>query len=187
MSPPRDDITGLLNTTTGTPGSADDLWAAVYPELRRRARGLFRNERSNHTLSATGVVNEAFLRLAQLEPREWKNRAQFYAVASHIMRQVLVDHARRHAAIKRGGGGPRQPLDEEVFPSVGDDPEGFRIAEEALERLAERQERPALVVALRVFGGLTVPEVARELGVSDRTVKVDWMLARAQLRSLLVA
>lgn len=186
MCPSRDDITSLLNTPPEVdPGAADALWEAVYPELRNRARGMFRHERRDHTLSATGVVNEAYLRLAQHGPREWKNRSQFYAVASGIMRQVLVDHARRRAAAKRGGGAAKQALDEELFPAIGDDPEGFRIAEEALERLAQRQERAALVVALRVFGGLTVPEVAQELAISERTVKVDWLLARARLRSLL--
>lgn len=186
MPPPPEEITRLLNTseTVGT-AAADRLWAAVYPELRRRASAMFRRERGDHTLSATGVVNEAYLRLATHEPKEWKNRSQFYAVASEIMRQVLIDHARKRAAAKRGGGLTRQSLDEELFPSTHDDAEGLRIAEQALEIVASKHPRAALVVAMRVFGGLTVEEVARELDVSPRTVKADWLLASMRLRILL--
>lgn len=188
MSDRRGDITELLNTRDLQDGSrADRLWRLVYPELRRRAKVLFKGERADHTLSATAVVNETYLRLATHEPSEWQDRSHFYAVASGIMRHVLVDHARQRTARKRGGGAARESLDESVFPAVGADEEGFRAAEEALERLAEKQERAALVVAMRVFGGLTVEEVASELGVSERTVKADWMVARSRLQRLLGA
>ena len=185
--PPRE-ITQLLNTSDAvSAGAADRLWSAVYPELRRRAGAMFRDERSGHTLSATGVVNEAYLRLATHEPKEWKNRSHFYAVASEIMRQVLIDHARKRAAAKRGGGATRQPLEEELFPSMQADAEGLRAAEQALEMLASRNSRAALVVAMRVFGGLTVAEVARELDVSPRTVKADWLVAKMRLGIVLGA
>jgi RNA polymerase sigma factor (TIGR02999 family) len=186
VSRQREDITRLLNTVPDDePGAADLLWEAVYPELRARAGRIFSHERQDHTLSATGVLNEAYLRLAHLGPREWKDRTHFYATASGIMRQVLVDHARTRLAAKRGGGAPTVPLEEEMFPAVGADLEGIRAAEEALEWLALRHERAALVVALRVFGGLTVDEVAEEVGVSARTVKADWLVARGRLRPLL--
>jgi RNA polymerase sigma factor (TIGR02999 family) len=180
------EITQLLNTKDLAGGSqADRLWTLVYPELRRRARNLFRGERRDHTLSATAVINEAFMRLATQEPGEWKDRSHFYAVASGIMRHVLIDHARHRSAEKRGGGAIRQSLDESVFPALENSDEGYRAAEEALEKLAEGSERAALVVAMRVFGGLTVEEVASELGVSPRTVKGDWVVARARLAKLL--
>jgi len=180
------EITQLLNTRQMTGGSqADRLWELVYPELRRRAKNLFRGERDSHTLSATAVVNEAFVRLATREPGEWKDRSHFYAVASGIMRHVLIDHARSRTADKRGGGALRQTLDEAVFPALEASDDGYRAAEEALERLAEHNERAALVVAMRVFGGLTVEEVAAELGVAPRTVKGDWVVARAKLARLL--
>ena len=178
------EITQLLNTPDERV-AADRLWAAVYPELRRRAGAMFRHERPGHTLSATGVVNETYLRLATHEPKEWKNRSQFYAVASQIMRQVLIDHARKRGAAKRGGGVTSQPLEEEIFPSMRDDAEGLRIAEQALEIVASKHSRAALVVAMRVFGGLTVEEIAEELEVSPRTVKADWLVAKMRLRIVL--
>ena len=101
------------------------------------------------------------------------------------MRNVLIDHARARSAAKRGGGAVRQSLDENVFPSQSADDEGYRAAQEALEQLAEKHERAALVVALRVFGGLTVAEVAKELEISERTAKSDFMIAKVRLRELL--
>ena len=183
------EITELLNKAPEAPEDSsmtgERLWDLVYPELKRRADALFRRERASHTLSPTAVVNEAFVRLANQEPREWKDRSHFYAVSSGIMRNVLIDHARQHLAAKRGGGAARTSLDENVFPATPADEEGLQAAQEALDRLAERHERAALVVALRVFGGLTVSEVAREIAVSERTVKADWMIARVRLRDLL--
>jgi len=184
--PDEGEITSLLHRSSKEETtSADRLWELVYPELRRRARNLFRGERSDHTLSPTGVVNEAFLRIATQKPVEWKDRSHFYAVASGVMRHVLIDHARARSAGKRGGGAIREVLDENVFPALTDDDEGFRAAAEALEGLAETNDRAALVVSLRVFGGLTVEEAADEIGVSPRTIKTDWNVARVRLRALL--
>lgn len=179
------EITELLNTPDGQAITADRLWELVYPELRRRAGSICRNERGDHTLSATAVVNETYVRLSSRAPHEWEDRSHFYAVASNIMRRVLIDYARARAAGKRGGGARKEPLDEALFPAIGDDERGFQAAEEALEQLAAEHERAALVVSLRVFGGLTMPEIAREVGVSERTVKNDWALARDELRPLL--
>jgi RNA polymerase sigma factor (TIGR02999 family) len=183
------EITELLNDPSGSKGkppiSADRLWELVYPELRKRAEALFRKERAGQTLSATAVVNEAYVRLASSSPREWKDRSHFYAVSSGIMRNVLIDHARAKIAAKRGGGAVRQTLDESLFPATQADETGFQAAREALERLARTHERAALGVALRVFGGLTVREIASELGVSERTAKADFMIARVKLRGLL--
>jgi len=179
------EITSLLRGAADDSTMADALWQRVYPELRKRAARLVRGERSDHTLSATAVVNEAFVRLSSRMANDWEDRSHFYAVASGIMRHVLIDHARGHRASKRGGGATKQELDESVFPSLNDDDEGFRVAEEALERLAAEHERAALVVALKVFGGLTIPEIAREVKVAERTVKNDWALARDRLGTFL--
>jgi len=180
-----DEITDLLNRAETTLRPADELWERVYPELRRRAQNLFKGERSEHTLSATAVVNEVYLRLATSRAREWQDRSHFYAVASGIMRHVLVDHARARLAGKRGGGGYKESLDESVFPSLTGDEEGYQVAKDALDRLADENERAALVVAMRAFGGLTVAEVADELGISERTVKSDWVAARVRLKNIL--
>jgi RNA polymerase sigma factor (TIGR02999 family) len=179
------EITGLLRVARDDTRMADELWELVYPELRRRAGGLIRNERSDHTLSATAVVNEAFVRLSTRMAHEWEDRSHFYNVASGIMRHVLIDHARSHRAEKRGGGAAKQELDESLFPAVQADTEGFRVAERALEIFAGEHERAALVVTLKVFGGLTIPEIAREVKVAERTVKNDWALARERLGEIL--
>jgi RNA polymerase sigma factor (TIGR02999 family) len=179
------EITGLLNAPGGQAMTGERLWELVYPELRRRARAIFRGERSDHTLSATAVVNETYVRLSSQEPHEWEDRSHFYAVAANIMRHVLIDHARARAAGKRGGGARKQPLDESIFPDVSNEEEGLVAAAEALERLAQEHERAALVVTLRVFGGLGIPDIAREIGVSERTVKSDWRLAHERLVELL--
>jgi RNA polymerase sigma-70 factor (ECF subfamily) len=185
------DITELLNRASSQErgasegGGADRLWELVYPELRRRAGAIFHGERDGHTLSATAVVNETFVRLSSRKPHEWEDRSHFYAVAAGIMRHVLIDHARARAADKRGGGARKEPLDEAVFPAMQADEEGLAAAGEALELLAEEHERAALVVALHVFGGLTFREISDELAVSERTVKNDWALAKDELQRLL--
>jgi RNA polymerase sigma factor (TIGR02999 family) len=176
------EITELLRGgVDGEAPGADRLWALVYPELRARAGALCRGERPDHTLGATAVVNETYVRLATRPADAWRDRSHFYATASAIMRHVLIDHARARVAGKRGGGARRQSLDETVFPSLHDDEAGFAAAREALDALASRHDRAATVVALRVFGGLAFGEIARELGVSERTAKSDWSLGRERL------
>ncbi len=181
------DITGLLRVAGHDSNMADQLWERVYPELRKRAAYLVRNERDDHTLSATAVVNEAFVRLSSRMAHEWEDRSHFYNVASGIMRHVLIDHARGRLAEKRGGGARKQELDESVFPSVSADEDGLRVAEDALEILAREHDRAALVVTLKVFGGLTIAEIAQEVKVAERTVKNDWALARERLGAILTA
>ncbi len=183
--PEEDEITLLLNYAEQSDKPADHLWELVYPELRRRARGLFKGERRDHTLSATAVINEVFVRLATASAREWQDRRHFYAAASGIMRHVLIDHARAKTAEKRGGDSVRETLDEAVFPAVAASDTGYAEARDALDQLAVGNDRAATVVALRVFGGLTVEEIAEELSVSPRTVKSDWVTARVRLKDIL--
>ena len=131
------------------------------------------------------AAGETYVRLSTRAPHEWEDRTHFYAVAASIMRHVLIDHARARAASKRGGGARKFSLEESLFPAVENDEAGFHAAEQALEQLASEHERAALVVSLRVFGGLTVSEVAREVGISEGSVGNDWNVAKERLRSLL--
>jgi RNA polymerase sigma factor (TIGR02999 family) len=185
MAQKDDQITLLLNRAEQSDRPADQLWELVYPELRRRAQNLFKNERADHTLSATAVINEVFVRLTTASAREWEDRTHFYSAASGIMRHVLIDHARARSAEKRGGGAIRESLDENLFPEMTNSENGYRDAQHALDRLATENDRAALVVALRVFGGLTVAEIAEELSISERTVKSDWVTARVRLKNIL--
>ena len=179
------EITQILTMPGHETAAADRLWELVYPQLRRMAQAHFKNERSHHTLSATAVVNEVYIRLTKSAPLDWEDRSHFYAVASDVMRKVLIDHARKHNAEKRNAGVSHLPLDEEIFPTDSSDASAYDSAEQALDRLAKENERAALVVGLKVFGGLTIPEIGRELKISPSTVKTDWDTARARLAVLL--
>ncbi len=153
----------------------------VYDELRALAQSYLNRERPDHTLQATALVHDAYVRLIRQEDVEWKNRAHFFAVAAQAIRRILVDHARGHQRQKRGGGRERVRLDEDV--AVLDERDIDLIAlDEALEKLAHLRERQARIVELRFFGGLELKEVAEFLGVSPRTVTGDWQMARAWLR-----
>ena len=174
------EVTGLLRIAGRDVQAADRMWRLVYPELRRRAGQLVRNERTDHTLSATAIVNETFVRLSTRTAQEWDDRSHFYNVALTIMRHVLIDYARQHRAEKRGGGVPKQELDESAFPPRSGP---MRRASGSPEKLSQEHERSALVVRLRVFGGLTIPEIAAEVRGAERTVKNDW--ARVRLAKLL--
>ncbi len=157
------------------------LIALVYQELRRVASRLMRRERTDHTLSPTAVVHEAVIRLlGDAVFDEAANRSYLFASAARAMREVLIDHARRRAAGKRGGSRRRVPLDlvADYFEEQGLD---IIAVHEALDRLAELNDRQAQVMTLRYFGGMTVPQVAEALGVSVVTVERDWRLARAWL------
>lgn len=158
----------------------DDLLPLVYDELRRMARRQLARERRQHTLSTTGLVHEAYLKLVDQSQAPVRNRAYFFAAAARAMRQVLVDAARRRNRIKRGGG--EAPLELDAFQVAVD---GFAAdlgdLDEALIRLAELFPRQARVVECRFFGGLSVEETAEALELAPRTVKRDWSLARAWL------
>jgi RNA polymerase sigma factor (TIGR02999 family) len=179
-------ITGLLQDwRTGKPGAANRLMEVVYGELHQIAARQMRRERGEHTLQATALVHETYLRLFGSEPIDWQNRAHFFAVAAQQLRRVLVDHARRGQSDKRGGGQIRFSLNEKDGPAVYRDDRLLEI-DQALARLESLDERAAKVVELRYFGGLSEKEAAEALGVSVATLKRDWEFARTWLASQLM-
>jgi RNA polymerase sigma factor (TIGR02999 family) len=153
---------------------------AVYDDLRRAARRRLRTERADHSLVPTALVHEAFVRLVDMRRVQWQNRAQFFAIAARVMRQVLVDEARAHRAAKRGGGNWRIPLREDAAATVPCDVSLLDL-HAALDKLAAANASLADLVVLRFFGGLTVEEAADVLERSPATVKRDWQRARAWL------
>jgi RNA polymerase sigma factor (TIGR02999 family) len=180
MQPSGPDVTGLLVAVSrGDPAARAGLIEAVYAELRRLARGYLKRERPDHSLPPTALVHEAYVKLIDQERAHWRNRTQFFAVAAHLMRRILVDHARAHRAAKRGGAA-RVPLDAIDVPSPPPDVDLLAL-DVALEGLAARYPRQAQLVELRFFGGLTVAEIATVLDVSPITVKRDWALAKTWL------
>jgi RNA polymerase sigma factor (TIGR02999 family) len=182
----RGDLTALLSEArAGRPDAKDRLIRAIYSELRRTAGGLLRRERPGHTLQPSALVHEALLRLLSGETlTEVGDRGHLFAAAAQAMRQVLVDHARRRKAGKRGGNRARVPLDQVV---ASFDEQGLDVIDlhQALERLGQSHPRQAEVVTLRFFEGLSVADVALTLAVSDTTVESDWRFARAWLRGQL--
>ena len=173
------DLTGLLQRMAhGDQDAAAELFPCVYRELRKLARACLRGERPEHTLQATALVNEAYLKLMGGAPIDWKNRAHFFGLAAQGMRRLLVDYARQRAAGKRAG--ERVDLDEALIVSPA---QCTLIGElhEGLNGLAEFAPRAARVVELRYFSGMTEEETAGLLGVSVKTVKRDWKMARSWL------
>lgn len=183
MSEPEEDITGLLHRFQEGDESARALLVeAVYEELRAIAARHMSREREGHTLQATALVNEAYLRLVNIKSAQWQNRAHFFAVAARIMRQILVDHARQHLAGKRGGGVILLPLNEALAFSP-EDPALVLQVDEALTRLSAEDGQVGRVVELRFFGGLSVDETAEVLKLPKRTVEREWTFGRAWLRT----
>ena len=178
-----EDITELLHRfQAGDEDAQSQLIHAVHDELRLIAARYMRREKGDHTLQTTALVNEAYMKLVNLKIANWQDRAHFYAVAARVMRRILVDHARKHIAGKRGGGIDVLPLNEAIVFTPGRSSQIVQL-DEALSRLAETDERAAKVIELRFFGGLSVEESAEVLNVSPRTVKREWMFARAWLRT----
>jgi len=176
----REDITQLLrDMSRGQRDALDRLIPMVYDELREIAHRQLRNERSGHTLSTTALVQEAYLRLVNVNQVQWKDRAHFVAVAARVMRRILVDYARARSRDKRGGDAVRIPLTDVPDIAVAD---GDLIAfDGTLDRLEAINERLCRVVECRCFGGMSVDETAAALGTSPATVKRDWAFSRAWL------
>lgn len=175
------EITELLaEVRDGKPAAQSRLAELVYDELHRIASCYMRRERPDHSLQATVLVDDAYLHLVNQEERSWENRSHFFAVAAQIMRRILIDHARSRKAAKRGGGLAEIHLDDALV--IAEDKFEELIAVDlALSRLAEWDARLARIVEMRFFAGLTEEEIAEALGISPRTVKRDWKVAKAWL------
>ncbi|HUS12788.1 MAG TPA: sigma-70 family RNA polymerase sigma factor [Pyrinomonadaceae bacterium] len=175
------EITQLLaEWSSGNQTALDKLYPLVYDELHKMAGRYMNRERKNHTLQTTALINEAYVRLVDQKHVHWENRAHFFAISAQIMRRILIDHARRHAYAKRGGGAQKISLDETAI--VADNPAtDLIVLDEALDRLAEIDPRRGHVVELRYFGGLSNEEIAGVLKISENTVTRDWNMARAWL------
>ena len=188
MANPPGEVTALLGEMRlGSKDALARLIPLVYKELRRLAGRYMRDERHSHTLQPTALVHEAFLRLVGQERADWQNKAQFMGVAGQLMRRILVDHARRRTAIKRAGA--RVTVDHSRFSEEANPGQAEQIlaVDEALERLNGLDPQQARVVELRYFGGLSIDEAAESMGISSRTVKRDWAMAKAWLRTQLGA
>lgn len=181
LMPPSRDVTGLLDDwTRGDARALDRLLPLVYDELRRVAARQLRRERADHTLQPTALVHEAYVKLIDQRQVDWRNRAHFYGVASQVMRRLLVDHARRHTANKRGHGLERVSIDEALeVPAPSQIP--ILVLDEVIARLEKIDRRLAQLVEVRAFGGCTLEEAAEVLKVSESTAKRDWRTAKAWL------
>ncbi|MGH9666851.1 MAG: sigma-70 family RNA polymerase sigma factor [Bryobacteraceae bacterium] len=180
LGAPLGEVSTLLRAWShGDQSALDALTPIVYEELRRLARLYMKHERPSHSLQATELVNEAYLRLVDYKRMQWQNRAHFFAVSAQLMRRILVEHARRHN-LKRGAGVPRVALDEAIV--LGSDRASDLVAlDDAMNALARLDLRKVQVVEMRFFGGLSVEETAEVLKVSCVTVMRDWSTAKAWL------
>ena len=184
ITPDSSAVTGLLLAwRTGDASALERLIPLVHAELHRIAKGFMRKERAGHTLQTSALVNEAYLRLIDAQKIDWQNRAHFVAVSASLMRRILVDLARERQARKRGGSAQQVVLDDTLL--VGHARGDVLAVDEALQALAQFDERKSKVVELRFFGGLTEAEIAEALQVSPETVRRDWRLAKAWLLKFL--
>ncbi len=165
----------------GDEKALEELMPLVYNELHRRAASYLRRERMNHTLQATALVNEAYLKLAAQNRVEWKNRDHFFAVAAQAMRRILVDHARARHRQRRGGAAEALPLEEALLAAAEENNVDILALDEALTRLAKVDKRQEKLVELRYFSGLSLEDSARMLGISKATAARDWDFAKAWL------
>ncbi len=175
------EITRILREwNKGNEDAKEQLLSFVYDEMKRHARYLMSRERVDHTLQPTALVHEAFLKLGDGAKIIWNDRSHFYGFASHLMRQILVDHARQHAAAKRGGNPTRISADDLDIPSY-ERADSIVAVDEALDRLSKMDERQAQIVEMRFFGGMTNGEIAETLKIGERTVGREWQAAKLWL------
>jgi len=175
------DITRLLFELKGGNRAAEEsLIPIVYQELRRIASARLRNESRHHSLQPTALVHEAYLRLTKLKEIDWQSRSHFFAVSATIMRRILVDYARSNRTKKRGDGGTQITLNDGLLPAPEREPEILAL-DQALEKLAKLDKRQSKIVELRYFAGMSEEEAGEVLGISARTVKRDWRIAKAWL------
>jgi RNA polymerase sigma factor (TIGR02999 family) len=177
----------LIELTDGNQEVVNRILPHIYDELKRLASSYLRRERSDHTLQPTALVHEAYMKLIDQKRVRWQNRAHFFGIAAQVMRRILMDHARKHQAGKRGGEAEKLPIEEEILV-VSHDRSGELVAlDDALHTLAEMDEQKAKIVELRYFGGLSIEETAEVMGVSVPTINRQWRMAKAWLYSQLAA
>lgn len=182
MENEQQNITQLLKEwNSGRREALDELMPFVYEELRRQASRYLRRERIGHTLQATALINEAYLKLIGQNKVEWQNRAHFFAIAAQAMRRILVDYARERKRDKRGGSAENLPIEEALQISSNEKSVDLIALDDALNKLAKLDERQARIVELRYFSGLDIDETAEVLGISNATVRRDWNMAKAWL------
>lgn len=175
------EITQILQDwNDGDEDAKERLLPFVYDELKRQARFFMSRERANHTLQPTALVHEAFLRISEQSGIDWQNRKHFYGIASRLMRQILVDHARSHGAAKRGASPIHFSIEDVQIP-VEDRAGSILALDEVLEKLAEFDERQAKIIEMRFFGGMSNKEISAALDISERTVGREWQSARLWL------
>jgi len=183
---PSQEVTQLLRAwSEGDKSALDQLYRIVYDELRRLAHRYMSRENAGHTLQTTALVNEAYLRLAEVKDMNWQDRAHFFAVSANVMRRILIDEARARRAERRGGDNLTIALDEALDVEKGEDLDLIAL-DLALQSLAKINQRQSQVIELRYFGGLTVEETAEVLKVSADTVMRDWRFAKAWLKREMV-
>jgi RNA polymerase sigma factor (TIGR02999 family) len=181
MDSPQPDVTALLSDLSqGDQKAAEKLIPVVYDELKRLARSYMRRERAGHTLQTTALVHEAYLKLVCQQSTNWQSRSHFFGIAAKLMRRILIDHARGHLREKRGGAKVVVPLNEALVFSPEHSEDLVKL-DEALERLSKLDTRQSRIVELRFFGGLSIEETSEFLGVSPKTVKRDWAVAKVWL------
>src|SRR5712692_9921885 len=181
MSADTDNINQLLaDWGNGNQQALEELLPLIYEELRRLAHNFLYRERPGHTLQTTALVHEAYLKLIDQRDVRWQNRAHFFAIAAQAMRRILIDSARKHAAVKRGSGAEKVSLDDAPQISLESDASLLAL-DEALNALAEIDPEQSRIVELRYFGGLTIEEAAEVMNCSPATIKREWAIARAWL------
>lgn len=171
----------LIGSQRGENRAADALFSAMYDDFQRMASRFLTNEPSRERLTSSSLVHEAYVRMVDQRRVDWQGRTHFFAIGARVMRRILVDHARRVRAAKRGGGWARTPLNDSITIQIEED-EDVLALDGLLDQLKVLDPRQANVVELRFFGGLTMKEISAELGIGLRTVEKDWAMARAWLR-----
>ena len=181
--PPAEDITEQLRAWSDGKDAevSDAVLKFVYDELHRQAQRYLSRERAGHTLQTTALVHEVYLKLVKQENIEWESRSHFFGIAAKLMRQILIDYARTKYRAKRGGGKDKVPLENALTVGIGDTDFDLLALDEALTRLAAKEEHLANIVELRFFSGLSVEETAEVLRISESTIKRDWQMAKAWL------
>ena len=173
----------LIDWSKGDEYALEQLMPLVYDELRRMARNYMRRQPSGHTFQTTELIHEAYLKIAGGEEKKWQNRAHFFGIAAQVMRRILMDHARKHQADKRGGEFEKLPIEEEILIVSQDKSSELIALDDALEELAKIDPDKAKIVELRYFGGLSIEETAEVMGVSVPTINRHWKMAKAWLYS----